>query len=255
MIHLDKAHFANRLRKLAELEGKTLSKMHRDEMRLNIEQCLRATAPMTFGREFSEALGKQRRLGMDAVSRDIQRVFVDEPEDPLAKAAQRILKANGEQAANDFLTKSKTSNWRAAKTANSVDHRKARSRNGRVRKNQRPFVLVNEGQIKAYLKKKRELVGYTKAGWGKALQKLGAGIRAYPAWVRKKSAPGAYFARGVGTRQETLTAVNLVKWVADSLLHANIAKRVAKSRARNIEKRIVREQKRIAKGWRATSRT
>ncbi len=53
-------------------------------------------------------------------------------------------------------------------------HKAARTgRNGRVKKNQRPVVLANEAQVRAYARKQRALVGTAKAGWGCAAKALG----------------------------------------------------------------------------------
>jgi hypothetical protein len=250
MIDLDRAHFTNLLAKIAKLERKSTSDIHRQETRLAVEFMMRATAPMNFGREFTEAIGQQKKLGERAVDRDVRRVFYDKPEGDLAKAALRVMRKNGSDAANRILDRAGASNIRASETPTRALHRVNRGAGGRVKRRVNPQVVVKSG-LASYARASKAKVGYTKAGWARALVALGAGVKALPAWVSRHSAPGNYYESGVGTGNETLTAVNMVKWIRESPGHTAMASRVVAARKKFLVGRLRKAERVAAKAMNA----
>jgi hypothetical protein len=267
---MDQVHLAIQLQKLAKLLGKSLTEVHRDQFRLNVEMAIRLTAPFSPGQSFTESLSKQRRLGQARTVSDIRGdrvtkargIFTDDPErkgkdgkDSVAwKVSQMVARGQIEQA-NLFLARiGLAQKMEALQAPTREAHKSQRGRDGRRRRGAKQFI-VPRGSADRYAKDRSKKVGLTKAGWAPAAVALGSKGRNLPKWILSQASMGTLEERGVGTPKEALTAVNSVPWVAQPIAHNRIASMVAKARRHNMRRQIEMTQKGLARKWSKRART
>lgn len=129
--------------------------------------------------------------------------------------AVNLLKASSEQACAAFLRNLEAKNYSVAA---GILNRflKGRTRyaigpfdNGSLHKKQQfsrkithgLIVTDSYGKVKAYIAKKKKLVGYAKGGFATAARQLG-GVRGIPGFATRQKAPGKGYVRGGGSKLE-----------------------------------------------------
>ena len=152
---------------------------------------LKDAAPFGAGMGYGESFGQQRRIGFNAVTRDVSRVF--EPFEDLSliknlsneKLKTRIhryaIAGNVEKlkaVSRDLMPRLATENIVDAPKAS--DHKTQRDSRGRVRRGARRFFVARASKFNAYLRLEKSLVGLLKSGLGAAALRLGVSA---PAWV------------------------------------------------------------------------
>lgn len=189
-------------------------KVIKDQARLLARDMLKITPP--HGRQaFSESLAEQRRIGMQAVEKDIRTVFqpisklIDNVADKSPNLAYELMMASGIHSTSRI---SKKANQRVARLdmvaleaifRNAFPdltiikevvpslHTAQRNRRGRINeRHAKKYIVADERSLTRYIKNMRNHVGKAKAGWLRAA--LDLGIKAIPKWIRKHATPGLF---------------------------------------------------------------
>jgi hypothetical protein len=238
-MRLDRARFDRKMRELARLLNKSLSEVLRDEARLALNAAVKMTAPMTYAVSMTQSLAAQRRIGEEAVRRDVRQVFPTEirNEKSAIAAVQKLARAGRSEEAEKILRDVKAAaEWVPGSTPSSAHHRKQRNRRGRVRRNPQRMIGPTEAAVAGYVRQRIKHVGISKAGWVTAARDLGLKL---PRWIaRNDKGNGRIIKLHEGTGRDSITMVNSVPWIADSKEHNRIAADVARSRERNFPKRL-----------------
>ena len=141
-----------------------------------------------------------RKMGMNAVETDIRKVFAT------PSSIYEDLDIKDEQAAGAFwkavtnqdpatmleIVKSQGLYIQEVSAAPSrALHESHRKSKGRVYLKMQRAIVTNTAALTAYIKTRQKMVGFAKAGWARAAEKLG-GLRGFPVWAstRHPSAQG-----------------------------------------------------------------
>lgn len=155
----------------------------------------------------SQSFAFQRSVGKKAVARDIYRLF-----QPLGKWMHENIRFSA--IADKGLAK-RIKSYKAKREYHKLErvlrdhgkirgivdepteqlHNSRRTRVGRVRKNEIPYLVTRASRITAYIKDKQEHVGKFKSGWVKSATATGVKV---PEWINSKREPGLYRANFSG---------------------------------------------------------
>ena len=261
MIRLDinRGKWANSMRTLSRLLGKSVDEIVKSQARLIVRDCIKATPPFTPGRNWTEGLAAQRKIGQQAVLGDIRRLL--KPASgfaPLADGGRlagnvRELILRGQNAdALEVLRRSKMQFEGIIPEATPSFHKDKRDKRGRTRKgkgylvhdgskqsfnpNSNPTQTPDDPAIRRIVTDKQAMVGNAKAGWTIAARALGQPI---PPWVRKQrgATSGKYVEQGSGLRL-SVTVANTVPYIQQSGRDLRIIAWAKRNRERNMDKQI-----------------
>ena len=214
----------------------------RKQARLFLEDVVRATPP--FGKHpFSESFNEQRKIGENAVVRDLRKIF------RLVRPLGRWLgrRARDPQMQERVEGYVQGGNLRAIRTIlsnmlNGADvrhevepalHMVRRGGRGRVGRGSLTFI-VEERSFNRYLAAVLKHVGRAKAGWARAAAQLGVKL---PNWITRHSTGGVY-EDNLGSENPSVTVGNLIEFGGDfdqGPFDAAIENRV-RSMAKELEK-------------------
>jgi len=170
------------------------------------------------------------RLGMNAVSRDIGRVYMDTKKLAGALKGRKIAPERPKSAAVSTVFTRMIKEGRidrAQKVIRTVPQfasfeviffdggklHKQRQKNGRVHKNYKPKIVVDSPKLREYVEKQRAKVGWTKGAWINAAKQIpGSKQGRVNKWITKhNAAPSQGFFKMYGKAESKLT--NNVDWI------------------------------------------
>lgn len=168
-----------------------------------------------------------KKLGEAAVLRDIGLVFrsaqqmfkqlEDQGQPELAKAWYKLVKIGTNAKAEKLLreTKAADRNTPIFAPLDPQFHQKSRNRRGRVSRHRPAQIVPDAKEIREYTKKKKDLVGFGKAGWITAGSQLGS-IRNVPAWItrHKGTAPGGCIDQSKSLEDPYVSMTNQVRYAS-----------------------------------------
>lgn len=246
---LDEAMLDRNLRTLSDVYGKPLFDVVRNQAGLVARECIKDTPPMTFGREYGQSFAEQRRIGQEAVKRDVGKVFktadefsflgsgdgVDDgnPAHKFSNAIKRLMRKGDVAGAEMLLRRSKIRVRGVVDSASLYLHKQARNRSGRVNSNIRPWLVKNKASIKEVLRARLAMVGTAKSGWFKAAFRLGVKV---PSWIIKASGSGSY--SEIRGNNPSVYVSNDVPYVAETNMERRIVERAMRNRLRNSTKEV-----------------
>ena len=192
---------------LANATGRAAGDVVYQQARLFIRDVTKVTPPFDRFGDFDESFAQQRKVGMGAVSGDIQNAFQSfdrisiftEPTDESLGQRFREVVRKGDVGATLAIMRNVTGrDIRADRVISAPDtgkHNKLRTRRGRVKRLPFPYWTFSAAPIKAFIREKQELVGRAKAGWLSAASKLGVSL---PNWISGRGEGGVtdYSERG-----------------------------------------------------------
>lgn len=202
--------------------------------------------------------GKSKRaqtLGMNAVSRDIGRVYMDikylkkhlegrrvKQENQKSIAVwtlfQRFIQqGNLDKAQKIIRTTPKFTTAEVMHFDGGKLHRKSQ-RNGRVHENQKPKIVIDSPKLREYVKKERENVGWTKGAWIKAGRMVNGKNGLSAKWITKHNPPARGQFKIMGAIGEAVLN-NAVPWVDKKLHDVGAMEAFDRSIKKDIDKRII----------------
>ena len=219
--------FANAGRELMEEMGKTEADFLKQQGRLLLDDLVHMTPPFTKGSTgkgiTSQSYAMQRKVGENAVKRDIKKVF--RPFSPLGRYLARkstdkyMQQRIADYAADGNLTAIRTivkamlgSKTDVRREVEPALHMARRNNKGRVTSSQPITFILNERQLKAYIKEMQAHVGFSKSGWAQAASALGYKL---PNWITRHNAPGLFRDDSANKLNPSLTIGNVLKWSND----------------------------------------
>jgi hypothetical protein len=260
-VSIDRGHWANQLRKLSAALGQTAEETIDAQAKLLVRDCVKATPPFTPGKNFSESLAQQKRVGEQAVQRDLARVFREAggykklTDGRLARRIAKLVSRGDEAKAVEELRISKINVEGIERRPTKALWDKQRNKRGQVPFRKEQGFLVHDGRIPEFLsaplsaKNKPNdpilaemladriaTVGNAKSGWVIAAENLGLKL---PRWIKRQkgAAFGIFKRNGSGTKY-AVTVGNGVPYIQDTGKELGIIKWAMKNRERNIEKQI-----------------
>lgn len=230
----DLDRFNRSIEKFAAESNRSFGDVIRQQAKLLVKDLIRATPP--FGRNtFSESFNAQRRAGMDAVERDIRkvfvplRVFVERTNSPKLAAAlssagglvavnrvsrkQGVKRSGVDMQALEAIFRNIGMDGVIIREVKPELHEEARNSKGRVGKRPRSYIVVDERSINRYIKLKQSHIGKAKAGWMKAA--IGLAVAGIPGWIREHLTAGVFVDKSKGIIDQTITIGNLVSYSSD----------------------------------------
>jgi len=168
-----------------------------------------------------------RKAGMNAVAKDIRRVFATpsslykslENQDPKSAFAFWAAYRKSDQPAMErIIGKSKASQAEVMRVPDPAVHQANRKSRGRVYLKHPRGLVLQRGAREEYIRQEQRKTGLTKAGWTKAADQLGGGS-AVPTWASPKAHPNTSGGATVYESQgePVVTIRNTVPWVSDVL--------------------------------------
>lgn len=241
----DEVGFRNTLGRIAELGRKSLQEVNRDQGRLFVQDASGFTPP--FGKmPIKETQAAKRKIGEDAVERDIKRGFY--PADEIKAAStygpmtkrQESLQSGFKRAVRKkdiplMETLLRNMRWRNAGVLLTVEperHQSMRNSRGRVSKAASYVVLGGKRARISYTRKVQKNVGLAKAGWSKAYDALGGKV---PGWLQKHSKAMGVFFEAIGDTP-SVTVGNAVPHAQNS--YERISQQAWANRMRNSQKQL-----------------
>lgn len=228
---LHMARLSNDFEELAKATGKGAAEIVRSEGKLFVQDVVRMTPPFG-GAVSTESLNAQKKIGEEAVERDIRRAFalIDLDKIKSAPARERLRKLIRKNDLEGIKSVLKAMKFRVNQVVSEIDpqlHQSARDSRGRVRNGKRVWLTRAKG-LSAYIRQIKTHVGRSKGGWVAAAQGLGLKL---PAWItRHGTAGGSFTDQTKGTDKPKITIRNNRGSGEDS----NIVERAMKNRRRNI---------------------
>lgn len=177
-----------------------------------------------------------RRMGEQAVENDIRKVFgtpasvYEDLDMKDERAASQFWKAFTNRDTPGMLEVVKSQGLYIHDIAEQPSpslHESHRKSKGRVYLKMQRAIVLNSAALKSYIKKRQKMVGFAKAGWARAAEKLG-GLRGFPVWASSKhpSAQG-----GADVSPDPLRPMvvihNSVPYIRDALPEEEINKAVS----------------------------
>lgn len=195
------------------------------------------------------------QLGMNAVSRDIGRVYMDvkvamklmaglkiRPDVPKSAAVKtvftRMIKEGRIDRAQKVLrTVNKFASFDVIQFDGGKLHRRSQ-KNGVVHIGQKPKVVADSVELRKYVEKERKRSGWTKAAWVNAAKQIpGSKIGTINKWITKhNSAPARGFFKHYGKAEAKLT--NNVDWVSKKIDDTGAMAAFEINLKKDIDKRI-----------------
>lgn len=249
---LDDAEFQATAARLVRLAEGDLRKEMRSQARIATVEAMKMLPPFdSIGGARRESFGFQRRIGQQAVSRDIERTFqpiadlevVKAPKDEaLNKRLKTLMRARNVHGLAQVLRNLGIRFQGVAEEAEARIHQGSRDRRGRPRPG-RGWKIVKGRSIASYLRQVKRRVGYAKAGFARAAIGLGARV---PAWVLAHGAPGMFF-----EARDMIVIENRVNYVSFAARRLRVMDRVIEfrrhamaTRLKYLERKLAREARR-----------
>lgn len=238
---LDKVAFERAARQLAVLTQKDLKTVLDDQARLLVRDLAKMTPPFQPGNTNAQSWASQRRIGIAATTRDLERIFP-----PPAKwktgsaknaafetALTAALKRGDIPAANAILSRGR---WkeRAALVPDERMHAAQRTRYGRVRRRPAVWLIARESARLAFIRERVKRVGIAKSGWSEAAVALGLRL---PNWITNQRGRGSF--RRLGDPAKPAVEVgNLVPFIQETGADQRIVQRALRLREINLERQL-----------------
>lgn len=221
------------LNELGRLTNKTAAQIIQDRAPMMARYLAEWTMPVA-GIKTGQPDGgsiEAKRLGESAVLRDINRVYLDARKiinslkqmhnaktgESMARAFTKAAKDGDVPQAQQILRR--TSRFAGLEVMLFDDGKKheAAKRNGRVPKNKRPDVVLDPKNLKAYIDRKRKLVGWTKAAWINAGKQVSTKTGRVGKWITRHTAAPAsgHFIKTLTSAESRLTSG--VPWVSKKI--------------------------------------
>jgi hypothetical protein len=267
-VEVNMAELNQGMARLAQLTGKELVTIVREQARLFCFDAMKSTPPFV-GKPYApltEGFPAQRKAGEKAVERDIGTKAMQPLErldifkgtstegKKLGPALRRMIRKGELQNVEEILRNNKIRLRGVLKRADASLHEKIRDNRGRVRFGTGYFV-VSEPSVRLLVRKKKGNVGLAKGGWvfsvKSASTKLGVRHRV-PAWLSKmhSASSGIYAESGSGDSIK-ITVGNVVPKAQG--MRSMIEKEALRNRIRNLPLQIrgvERALARKARQWR-----
>jgi hypothetical protein len=267
-VEVNMAELNQGMTKLAQLTGKELVTIVREQARLFCFDAMKSTPPFV-GKPYApltEGFPAQRKAGEMAVERDIgtkamqplTRLDIFKPNqekgDDLGVYLSRLIRRNRTLKAEEILRKNKIRTLGILKRADASLHERIRDNRGRVQRNI-GYLVVSEPSVRSLIRKKKKNVGLAKGGWVFSVKavstKLGVRHRV-PGWLSRahSSSSGIYFESGAGDGV-TITVGNVVPKAQG--MRSMIEQEALRNRVRNLPLQIrgvERALARKARQWR-----
>ena len=247
---MDLQAFADAGRELMDELGKTEAEFLKQQGRLLLDDLVHMTPPFIRGSSgkgiTSQSYALQRKVGENAVKRDIKKVF--RPFSPLGRyLARKSTDKHMQQRIADYAA---DGNLTAIRTivkdmlGQKTDVRREvepalqmvrRNKKGRVSSDYPITFILNERQLKSYIKEVQSHVGFSKSGWARAAQALGYKM---PNWITRHNAPGLFKDESAAKPVASLTIGNVLKW-SDDYSPLSIVETALKIRTESMQKQLI----------------
>ena len=227
------------LREMARYKTDT-AKLLRQQAKLAVLDMVKFTPPFSDATLNEKGHAGARRVGLEAVARDVQRVFkpldtiraLDDPPRGIAKA----IKKKDWKAVEPFVQNVlENKAARIFQEADPAMHQRFRNRRGGITAKKLSFFVANTGSIKRLIKKKQDHVGKAKDGWSKAASALGLNL---PNWITKHGSPGSVKDKSDAKLFQHIDVANLVPYIQAAGADLRIVSRALQNRARNMAKEL-----------------
>jgi hypothetical protein len=233
----------------------------RRQMRLLVTDLLKLTPPFGSRGARNESFGFQRKIGEQAVTRDIRRVFVSIEEiaarnTKLGAGIQSALEKNNMAVLGkgnslpELLVKAKVADTpdhalaRIIELPSDAQHNQFRDSRGRVKKRiPFPFLVKRTAALKQYIKFDLHLVGELKGGWGVAAKRFGASA---PVWISRHFS-GEVVDQTNATDNPFAIARNTVSYIGANNADIRITTNALQDRAVSMERQIAGHAARLKK--------
>lgn len=166
-----------------------------------------------------ENFGNQLKWGREAIRREVlsgfQRIdsveMIKNPMSATGKSLKKLVNQGRLVEASEVL---KRTGFRIAgiiPTVSADAHRRLMNRRGKITtKGRSPLLVVKSASVNQRIASVQRRVGYAKAGWMAAVNKLK--VAKIPKWISKHSTPGTCIETGAGTTRYSITMHNRVKF-------------------------------------------
>lgn len=237
-IKIDYRNFQRELRNLSERKRGGVAGVLKQQARLLTGDLLKFTPPFDPKSPIASSFNSQRKMGENAVKRDVERGQKDIRElDMIANGSPRIkklLRKRDLQGLENVLRRSGFRNANVFSEATVARHNSMRTRYGIIRRSQQNFVL-NGRSIKTVEREKLKGVGKAKAGWKPAATRFGPKI---PAWISRHGGQGSYTDRSMDNFRPYIEVVNSVPHIQSAAQTLRIVQRAIDNRVRNMQKEL-----------------
>lgn len=209
----------------------------KQETRLFLRDVVKLTPP-TGKQPIKENTGTQHKFGLRAIQRDIRRAFIPieemsiikTPKNPkLAEEIQRYARRQEFESLKEVFRRVNIKNPLLAFAAER-QHNAVRNSRGVVPKKTVQSIIMRQGSVADFTKKKQALSGLSKSGWNKACDGVGVKI---PVWIKKHSGPGIYQGSLIGPRP-FITVGNSVDFIQSAGVREQIIQRALDRRAESM---------------------
>ena len=239
-LEMESAAFERDVRRLSQLTGKSLQVVLDEQGRLFVGDVVRATAPFSPGRGWSESLGSQRQIGQRATERQIRSLFkplsslrISTSDSPAGRRLRSLSSTGRFEEATALVRAIGFRTEGVVLAATRELHETHCNSRGRVKKT--AGYLVRDGRsIESLVRRKKSYVGRAKAGWVKSANALGLKL---PAWITKWANDGIFFRSGAPA-SPAITMGNAVPYIQQSGAEDHIIEWALGNRARNLPKQV-----------------
>lgn len=224
----DQVGFARQCQQIAELSRRSLSEDVIPQRAGLFTRYASGFTPPFGTAPIKESATTKRKIGLEAVRKDVRRLFrpleslrLYAPEQPKAKAGGHSLgfairaaaKKGNYTLAQELLRKAKIHVRGVVKEPTDELLNAMRDKHGRIQKVRGYVTVSGEAKQNRFIKHRQERVGLAKDGWSMALLGLNQKV---PAWVEKQSADGVFISHLTGDKPEITVGnpVDYIQWTA-----------------------------------------
>jgi hypothetical protein len=234
------AEFSADIERLVRETGRTALDVVLQEGKLLEQDLVKLTPP--FGSAPStESFNAQRKVGENAVERDVKRVFhiVDLDSirsDRLRDRLRELVRKQDLAGIKAALKDAKIKVNDVVREASADIHEKFRDSRGRV---QRPkwIWVASDRSLKRYLKAAKAMVGKAKAGWAAGAQALGVRL---PNWITRHGSGGGSVQIDRNPQSPQITIRNAVPYIQTAGGDLKVVETAIRNRMRNIRVKLER---------------
>jgi hypothetical protein len=195
MITFDQSHWGRQYGKFRDTIDQYIKLVGRDSLDLLKQQSILLCTDMATVTQPYTNSTKSKKLGENAVSRDINKVFrgpkkmydrIKKESEDVAKGFWSLYKSGKFKDAEELFYKA---TGERVQEITKTPHIKARNKRGRVTDSSADINAVyhvkSDDRIKAYAGKIQKRVGFAKSGWITAAEQIGTIKKRVPAWIKR----------------------------------------------------------------------
>ena len=237
--------------------GRELGVVIRQQMRLLIEDLVKLTPPLGSRDARHESFAQQRRIGENAIARDIERVFVSiesiaGKNTRLGPAIMTALEENNlavlgrQNSLPELLVHAKVADIAdPSKILDQPDeeiHNRFRAHRGRVEgRLPHPYFIKRTADLRTFITREWKKEGKLKGGWGGGATKFGLSL---PAWITSHFA-GEAIDRTDAADHPSATVTNTVDYISAADADLRIVSYALQDRVKSMTNQMAAMVKRV----------